>query len=214
MEVNRASLLERGKRAVFEFEDVLDGAEEAAGVAFDRFPRRHENVGDGAEPPARPGARVRANPGGDLEHLAPELEPDPTFRVAAVDLVADPDRRVDVAAAALHEDREPTELLLDEIARGRVVGRGDERTRADGHRVSRIPENDRDRVPVEVVEACNAHRAVDRMLGDRAEHPDAISKLAPVDADAALAPAGAQTRRPKRRVRLEGCGDERAVSSS
>ena len=83
----------------------------------DRLPGGEEDVGDVAERSALAGARVGADAGGDLERLAAELEPDAVLGVAAVDLVADPDAGVDVAAAALQEEREPAQVALEHLAR-------------------------------------------------------------------------------------------------
>ncbi len=69
----------------------------------------------GRRSPARELVRMRA---ATCERLAAELEADAVLRVAAVDLVADADAGVDVAAAALEEEGEPAEVALQDLARG------------------------------------------------------------------------------------------------
>ena len=93
-------------------------------VAVDGLPGGEEDVGDVAERPSFAGLGVGADAGGDLECFAAELEADAVLGVAAVDLVADPDAGVDVAAAALEEQREAAEVALQHLPRGpRVIRR-------------------------------------------------------------------------------------------
>src|SRR4029078_5092689 len=93
-------------------------------------------------------------------HFGPspaELEAAAVLRVAAVDLVADPDPRVDVAAAALQEEGEPAEGSLQHLASGtRVVAGGDRRPAADRDGMGRVAEDDGDRVAVEIVDPDDA----------------------------------------------------------
>ena len=143
-------------------------------------------------------------PGGDLQCFAAELHADPVLRVAAVDLVADADAGVDVAAAALEEEREAAEVLLDHVAgRTGVVGGGDLRPAADRHRVGGVAEEGGDGVAVEVVDADHADGGVDRVVGYLAEDVAAVAGLSPVDADRALAPATADPGRLQPAVRLD-----------
>src|SRR4029077_3805817 len=112
--------------------------------------------------------------------------------------------RIDVAAAALEEDREAAQALLDHPPRGaRVVGRRDHRARSDRDRVGRVTEQDRDRHTVEVVDPDDTDGLVDRMLRHLAEDVAAVAELAPVDADAATAPARADARRLEAPVGLD-----------
>ena len=119
-----AGLLERGQLVELESDGGLGGGEVGAGVALDGLPGGEEDVGDVAEWPALPGAGVGADPGGDLEGFAAELEADAVLGVAAVDLVADPDAGVDVAAAALQEQGETAEVALEHLPGGAGVVRG------------------------------------------------------------------------------------------
>src|SRR5262249_4499274 len=104
---DRLRLLEGRQLVVLELHRRLRRAEERARVALDRLPRREEVVRNVAErlPLTRP--RIRADLRRALQRLPAEFEPDAVLRVAAVDLPTDADARVDVAAAALHEESEP-----------------------------------------------------------------------------------------------------------
>ena len=107
-----------------------------AAVAGNRLPGREQDVGDVAERPALARSGVGANPSRNFERFAAELEADAVLGVAAVDFVADADARVDVAAAALEEQRETTEAALEHVARRTgEVGRGDGGPPADGDRM-------------------------------------------------------------------------------
>ena len=175
----------------------------------DGLPGGEEDVGDVAERPSFAGLGIGADAGGDLECFAAELEADAVLGVAAVDLVADPDAGVDVAAAALEEQREAAEVALQHLPRGaRVVRGGDLRPAADGDGVGGVAEDDRDRVAVEVVDADHADGRVDRMVGHLAEDVVAVAGLAPVDPDRALAPAAPDPGGLQPRIGLDGSLDE------
>ena len=119
-------LLEPGKLDVVECDGGLGCCEVGAGVAVDGLPGGEEDVGDVAERTSFAGLGVGADAGGDLECFAAELEADAVLGVAAVDLVADPDAGVDVAAAALEEQREAAEVALQHLPRRAwIVGRGE-----------------------------------------------------------------------------------------
>src|SRR5436190_10933990 len=179
---------------------------------MDGLPGGEEDVGDVAEWPALAGAGVGADRGGGLEGFAAELEADAVLGVAAVDLVADPDARVDVAAAALQEEGEAAEVAFEHLAgRPRVVGGRDLRPAPDRDGMRRIAECDGDRVAVEVVDADHAHGRVDRVIGHLPEHVAPVAALAPVDADRAHAPAAADPSRLQPLVRLPGSVDEPAL---
>ena len=206
-----AGLLERGQRVELEGDGRLGGGEVGAGVAVDGFPGGEEDVGDVAEWSALSGAGVGADPGGDFECFAAELEADAVLGVAAVDFVADPDAGVDVAAAALQEEREAAEVSLEHVAgRPRVVRGGDLRPASDRDGMCGVAEGDGDRVAVEVVDADHADGWVDRMVGHLSEHVAPVAGLATVDADRALAPAAADPRRLQPAVRLHRSLDEPA----
>src|SRR6185503_17318278 len=97
-----------------------------------------------------------------LQGLAAELEADAVLRVAAVDLVADAGAGVDVAAAALEEEGEPAEVVLEHLARGPgVIGGRDLRPAPDRDGMRRVAEDDGDRITVEVVDADHADGGVD-----------------------------------------------------
>ena len=137
--------LPRRKLVELEGHRSLRRGEVGAGVAVDRLPRGEEDVGDVAEGPALPGAGVGADPGGDLEDFAAELEADAVLGVAAVDLVADPDARVDVAAAALQEEASLRGCARAPRGRAGVVRRGDLRPASHRDRMRRVPKGDGDR---------------------------------------------------------------------
>ena len=59
----------------------------------------------------------------------------------------------------------------------------------------RVAEEDRDRRAVEVVDADDSDRRVDRVVDHLAENVDAVTGLAPVDPDVALTRPGAEPRR-------------------
>ena len=114
------------------------------GRSLDPLPGREQDVGDVAERPSLPGTRVRADAGGHLHDLPAELRADAVLRVAAVDLEPHPRARVDVAGAALEEQREPAEAPLDHLpGSAREVGRGDRGARPHRDRVARVAEDDR-----------------------------------------------------------------------
>jgi hypothetical protein len=181
-------------------------------MTLDRLPRGEEDVGHVAERPPRAGTGVGADSGRDAKHLAAELEAHAVLGVAAVDLVADPDAGVDVAAAALEEEGDAAEVALEHLTgRAGEVGRGDCRAPADGDGVGRVAKGDGDGQAVEVVHPDHAHGRVDGVIGRLAEYPMAVPELTPVDADPALAPAAAQPGRPQRGIRLrDGVDDPRA----
>src|SRR5205085_9260586 len=106
----------------------------------------HEDIRKATERGAYAWTSVGADRRRDLEDFAAELEADAVLRVAAVDLIADVEGRIDVAAAALQEERRAAEILLDHLARqAGVVSGHDHRTAAHRHRVGRVAKDDRDR---------------------------------------------------------------------
>ena len=72
----------------------------------------------------------------------------------------------------------------------------------------RVAKGDGDRVPVEVVDADDAHRRVDGVVEHLAQHIAPVARLPSVDPDRALAPPCPDSRRPKMAVCLHRSLDE------
>ena len=94
-------LLERRQLDEPELDDLFGRRQVRAGIPFDSQPRREQDVGDFAEWSPWPSANVGTQTRRNLQSFSSQHPPGPILVLAAVDLVTDPDCRVDIAAAPL-----------------------------------------------------------------------------------------------------------------